>query len=156
MSRLFSRLLNIQPDEVPKVFMLVMLFFAFIIGMAWAETVIEASFYFLAGVSQLSLVFTLHALAALIATAIYSAFVDQTSNQKLLVAVCVLAALAIGLGVLLLEVNQPLAYTILYVLVRTVRTSFMIHWWNYANDFYDARAAKRIVPVINASYRFAS
>jgi CRP-like cAMP-binding protein/HEAT repeat protein/ATP/ADP translocase len=155
MSRLFSRLLNIHPDEVPKVFMLVMIFFVFITGMAWAETVIESSFYYLVGVSQLSLVFTLHALVALISIAIYTTFVDRTSNQKLLVAVCVVAALAISLGVILLWVNQTLAYTILYVLVRTVRTSFVIHWWNYASDFYDAHTSKRIVPVINAASHFA-
>ena len=155
MNRFFSRLLNIRSDEGPKVFMLVLIFFLFITGTAWAETIIESSFYYLAGVSRLSQVFTLHALVSLIATAVYSAFVDQTSNQKLLVAVCAVAALAIGLGLLLLELNQILAYTILYVLVRAVRTSFVIHWWNYASDFYDARASKRIVPVINASSRFA-
>ncbi len=135
--------------------MLVLIFFLFITGTAWAETIIESSFYFLAGVSRLSQVFILHALVSLIATAVYSAFVDQTSNQKLLVAVCAVAALAIGLGMLLLQVNQILAYTILYVLVRAVRTSFILHWWNYASDFYDARASKRIVPVINAASRFA-
>ena len=155
MSRLFNRLLNIRPGEGPKVFMLVMIFFVFITGTAWAETIIESSYYYLAGVSQLSQVFTLHAFVSLIATAVYTAFVDQTSNQKLLVAVCAVAATAIGLGLLLLGTNQVLAYTILYVLVRAIRTSFVIHWWNYASDFYDARAAKRIVPVINSASRFA-
>ncbi|MCX6081344.1 MAG: cyclic nucleotide-binding domain-containing protein [Chloroflexi bacterium] len=155
MNRFFSRLFNLRSGEGAKVFMLVLIFFLFITGTAWAETIIESSFYFLAGVSRLSQVFILHALVSLIATAVYSAFVDQTSNQKLLVAVCALASLAIGLGMLLLQVNQILAYTILYVLVRAVRTSFILHWWNYASDFYDARASKRIVPVINAASRFA-
>ena len=121
MSRLFNRLLNLRSDEGPKVFMLVMIFFVFITGTAWAETIIESSFYYLAGVSRLSQVFILHALVSLVATAVYAAFVDQTSNQKLLVAVCAVAAAAIGLGLLLLETNQILAYTILYVIVRAVR-----------------------------------
>jgi CRP-like cAMP-binding protein/ATP/ADP translocase len=155
MSRLVGRLLNVRREEASKVAVLVIIFFLFITGTAWAETIIESSFYYLAGVSRLSQVFTLHALVSLIATAVYSAFVDQTSNQKLLVAVCAVAVTAICLGIFLLGVNQILAYTILYVLVRAVRTSFVIHWWNYASDFYDARASKRIVPVINAGSRFA-
>ena len=155
MSSFLNRLLNIRPDEGRKVFMLVLIFFLFITGTTWAETIIESSFYFLAGVSRLSQVFTFHAITAIISTAVYTAFVDQTSNQKLLVAVCATASVAIGLGLLVLGFNQILAYVILYVLVRAVRTSFLIQWWNYASDFYDARASKRIIPVINSASRVA-
>ena len=56
---MFGRLLNIRQDEASKVVMLVILFFLFITGTAWAETIIESSFYYLAGVSRLSQVFTL-------------------------------------------------------------------------------------------------
>ena len=130
MSSSYSSLLNIRPGEGRKVLMLVILFFLFITGTTWAETIIESSFYYIVGVSKLSQVFTLHALVAIISTAVYTAFVDQTSNQKLLVAVCAVASAAIGLGIVLLGVNQVLGFTILYVLVRAVRTSFLIHWWN--------------------------
>ena len=154
-NQLINRLFNIRQDEGPKVLTLVIIFFLFITGTAWAETIIESSFYHLAGVSRLSDVFTLHALVSLVATAVYSAFVDRTSNQKLLVAVCAVAVVLVSLGVYLLQFNEILAFTLLYVLVRAVRTSFVIHWWNYASDFYDARAAKRIVPLINGASRFA-
>ena len=39
MSRMLGRLLNIRPEEGMKVFMLVMIFFLFITGTAWAETI---------------------------------------------------------------------------------------------------------------------
>ena len=155
MSNYLNRILNIRPEEGRKVFMLVLIFFLFITGTTWAETIIESSFYFLAGVSRLSQVFTFHAITAIVATAVYTAFVDQTSNRKLLIAVCATASVTIGAGLLVLGYNQILAYTILYVLVRAVRTSFLIQWWNYASDFYDARASKRIIPVINSASRIA-
>jgi CRP-like cAMP-binding protein len=131
------------------------MFFLFIIGTAWAETIVESSYYYLVGVSHLSQVFVLHALLSLIVTAVYSAFADRISNQKLLVVVCGIAVLAICGALLLIGINQILAYTALYVLVRAVRTSFVIHWWNYASDYYDAHAAKRIIPVINSGSRLA-
>ena len=155
MNLFFSKLLNIRQEEGKKVFLLVTIFFVFITGTAWAETIIESSFYFLVGVSKLSQVFSMHAILAIITTVVYAAFVDQISNQKLMVVVCVAASGIIGLGILLLDIDQIFGYTILYVLVRAVRTAFVIHWWNYASDFYDARASKRIVPVINAASRLA-
>ena len=155
MSSFFNRLFNIRQEENSRVILLVVIFFVFITGTAWAETTIESSFYYLVGVSHLSQVFTLHALVSLLATGVYTAFVDRTSNQKLMVWVCAIAAISIGVGLMMIQVNQALAYTILYVLVRAVRTSFVIHWWNYASDFYDSRASKRIVPVINAASRLA-
>ena len=152
---MLSRMLNLRPSEGPKVIMLTMMFFLFIIGTTWAETIVESSYYYLAGVSHLSQVFTLHAIVSLVFTLLYSAFADRGSNQRLLAAVCAIAGLAICGALLLLKINQILAYTILYVLVRAVRTSFVIHWWNYAGDYYDSRAAKRIIPVINAGSRIA-
>lgn len=154
MSRLF-RLLNLRPKEGIKVFLLLLMLFLFITGIPWAETFIESSYVYLAGVSQLSLVFTLHAIFSIVATAVYTAFVDRTSNQKLLVAVCGIAMVAIGMSLLWLGINQILADTLLFALVRAVQTSFLIHWWNYVSDFFDTRAAKRIVPVITSASRIA-
>ncbi|MEI6290354.1 MAG: hypothetical protein WCP19_07980, partial [Chloroflexota bacterium] len=61
MNLFFSKLLNIRQEEGKKVFLLVTIFFVFITGTAWAETIIESSFYFLVGVSKLSQVFSMHA-----------------------------------------------------------------------------------------------
>jgi CRP-like cAMP-binding protein/HEAT repeat protein len=155
MSRALSKFFNLREGEGPKVIVLLVMFFLFIIGTTWAETIIEASYYYQVGVSQISTVFMLHAGMSLIATAVYTAFVDQISNQKLLVVLSVIAIVAIGAGLILLEINQVAGYTILYVLVRAIRTSFVIHWWNYCSDYYDTRAAKRIVPIITSASRLA-
>jgi len=112
-----------------------------------------SSILYLAGDSQLSLVFTLQAIFSLVAPAVYTASVDRTSNQKLPVAGCGIALLAMGVSLLRLGINPLLAYTLLFALVRVVRTSFLIHGWNYARDFLGTRAANRVTPVIaSASY----
>ena len=63
--------------------------------------------------------------------------------------------LAIGASLFLLGANQIIAFTLLYVLVRAVRTLFLIHWWNYVSDFFNTSAAKRVVPVITSASRIA-
>ena len=70
--------------------------------------------------------------------------------MRLLIAILVVSILGIGIGLALLGsglfvLGYPLLYLFVFVPLDDI---FFTHWYTYVNDFYDTRAAKRIVPVL--------
>ncbi|MEP7289977.1 MAG: sister chromatid cohesion protein PDS5 [Chloroflexota bacterium] len=156
MSRFLNYLFNIRSGEWPRLVFLYTIGLIFLIGMTWGETVAEASFLHQVGVEFLPLIFVADAVVSIIAIAIYTAFVDRVPNDKLLIALMTICALTIIVGRFLITLNMlTIAYPLLYLLSRVIRDVFNLHWWTYVNDFYDTRAAKRIVPVLATGARIA-
>ena len=155
MKRSLPNLLNIRPDERPRVLILYSMAFLFFAGITWAQMTIEPSFYFHVGTDSLGLVFAANAFISIIITAVYTGFVDRASNTVLLMLILLFSAAAIGCGLYLIQVDQRTAYLLLYVLVRVVRSAFLLHWWTHVNSYYDTRAAKRIAPVMSSASRLA-
>src|SRR5260221_9223724 len=156
MQRFFGYLLNVRDNEWPRVIMLYLMGILFLIGMTYGETIAEASFLNQVGVGVLPFIFVADAIISIIAIAIYTLFVDRVANQRLLMAILFVAAFAITIGRILIAGNQTtLAYPFLYLLSRVVKDTFNLHFWTYTTSFYDARAAKRIVPLLTTSSRVA-
>lgn len=156
LARPLNRLFNIRAEEWPRFLLLYLMAFLFIAGSTWGELNVQTSFLFQIGVQNLPQVLVANALVSIIAIAIYTPFVDRVTNDKLLIAISVIGAVAIGIGYTLLGLGQPaIAYPLLYLLSIVVRQTFNLHWWTYVAGFYDTRAAKRIVPLLATAARLS-
>lgn len=153
--RLLSKLLNIRRGEWPRFLMLYAMAFIFIAGITWGELIAQASFLFRSGVHNLPQVLIANAIISIIAIMIYTPFVDRVANDKLLIAISLISAAAIGGGYVLLGTLPLVAYPLLYLLSLVIRQTFNIQWWTYVNDFYDTRAAKRVIPALTTASRIA-
>src|SRR3954463_6477645 len=98
MLRFFGYLFNIRANEWPRVIMLYTMGVLFLVGMTYGETIAEASFLNQVGVSVLPLIFVADAIISIVAIAIYTLFVDRIRNDKLLMAILFISAIAITIG----------------------------------------------------------
>ncbi|OQY24168.1 MAG: hypothetical protein DRJ03_06560 [Chloroflexi bacterium] len=152
--RLFNRLFNIKTREWPRVLILYSMAFLFIAGSTWGGLYVQAAFLFEVGVENLPQVLVANALLSIVAIAVYTPFVDRITNDKLLIAISIIGAAAIGIGYALLGLGMSgIAYPLLYTLSIIVRQTFNLQWWTYVNSFYDTRSAKRIIPVLATAAR---
>ncbi|MEA3340806.1 MAG: hypothetical protein U9R15_12645, partial [Chloroflexota bacterium] len=152
--RFFNRLFNIKTREWPRVLILYSMAFLFIAGSTWGGLYVQAAFLFEVGVENLPQVLVANALLSIVAIAIYTPFVDRVANDKLLIAISITGAAAIGIGYTLLGLGlSGIAYPLLYMLSIVVRQTFNLQWWTYVNSFYDTRSAKRIIPLLATAAR---
>jgi CRP-like cAMP-binding protein/HEAT repeat protein len=156
MTRYLNRLFNIRTNEWPRLLLLYLMAFLFLGGITWGELTIQASFLFEVGYETLPQVFVANAVVSTLAIAAYMLFVDRIANTKLLIAISIISALAVGVSCALLGLGMPrLGYPLLYILSFVVRETFNLQWWTYVNSFYDIRSAKRIIPVLATASRMA-
>lgn len=155
MTRLFSKLFNIRPTEWPRLLYLYVIFFVYITGATWGETMVEAAFLQQVGVQFLPWVFVAVALVSVPATAIYTAFADRISNNKLAVGILGIGLLGVAVGrFFLAEGKDTLAYPLLYLFMFVPLSDiYLVHWYTLTNSFYDTQSAKRIVPVLATASR---
>lgn len=148
-----SKLLNIRPAEWPRLAWLYTMHFIYITGLVWGELILEASFLQQIGVEKLSFFFIAKAIVSLPMVMLYSAFADRVANDRLLIAILLGGAGVIITGLIFLSFGfQFIAYPLLYVTVFVpFYDIYASHWFTYANDFYDTRAAKRVIPVLSTS-----
>ncbi|MCK6627529.1 MAG: HEAT repeat domain-containing protein [Anaerolineae bacterium] len=155
MTRLFSKLFNIRPGEWPRLLYLYLIFFVYITGATWGETIVEAAFLQQVGVEYLPWVFVAVAVASVPVTAIYTAFADRIANTKVALGILGLGLLGVVAGRLLLaegmdRIAYPLLYLIMFVPLSDI---FLVHWYTLTNSFYDTQSAKRIVPILATASR---
>lgn len=156
MIQLLSRLFNIRPTEWQRLLILYVMAFLFIAGMTWGEAIAQASFLHQIGVQYLPFVFVGDAILSIVAVAIYTAFVDRIANSTVLIAISLISTVAIlSCRVFIAYSMLTVAYPLLYILSRSVKDTFNLHWWTYANSFYDTRSAKRVIPILSTAARVA-
>jgi HEAT repeat protein len=155
--QVFSKLLNIRPDEWPRLSLLYVMNFVVLVGLYWGDVIVEAAFLRQVGVEFLPLLIMGNAACSIIAVVIYTAFADQVTNDKLLIAILGISVAGIAIGLVLLgwglvTITYPLLYLVANVPLRDILN---VHWATYVNGFYDTRAAKRIIPVLGSAVRIA-
>lgn len=155
MTRLLSKLFNIRPGEWPRLLYLYVIFFVYITGATWGETIVEAAFLQQVGVEYLPWVFVAVALVSVPVTAIYTAFADRIANTRVALGILGLGLLGVVVGRLMLaegmdRVAYPLLYLIMFVPLSDI---FLVHWYTLTNSFYDTQSAKRIVPILATASR---
>jgi len=156
MTRILGYLFNIRPNEWPRAIIIYVMGFLFLVGMTWGETVAQASFLSRVGVEVLPYIFVADALITIAAIAIYTLFVDRIANDRLLNYILIAGVVAVAIGRMMIGASTlDLAFPFLYVTARVVKETFNLQWWNYVTGFYDARAAKRLIPILSTSARVA-
>jgi CRP-like cAMP-binding protein/HEAT repeat protein len=145
-----GQLLNIRPAEWRRLLYFYVTLLLMVVGLTWAAAMLEATFLRQLGVGALPGFFIIKALAAVGGATLYAAFADRVPNRRLLLAILAVSLAAILVGAGLVQFSQarlgyPLLYLIIFVPLDDI---FFAHWYIYVNDFYDTRAAKRVVPVL--------
>jgi HEAT repeat protein len=148
--RFLSKLLNIRSNEWPLFLFFYLMLFISYSGLLWGFIIVQAAFLQQVGVEALPLFFIIKAMASIPVVALYTAFADRISNEKLLVAIAAVALAFIGLGLLLISWQMvAIAFPLLYLLIFVpLDDIYYTHWYTSVNSYYDTRAAKRIIPVL--------
>ena len=157
MARYLNRALNIRQDEWPRLGLLFLMAFLVVAGNTWGRTIVFAAFLEQVGVQALPAVLAISAIFTIFSTAIYTAFADRVSNDKLLIGILAVAIAGMVLGRFMLGSQLfALAYPLLYfVFLVVIQGTFFLHWWTYVNGYYDTRSAKRIIPIVATAARIA-
>jgi len=120
-------LLNIRPDEGPRLSLLYVMNFVVLLGLYWGDLIVEAAFLRQVGVEFLPLAIIASAVCSIIAIVIYTAFADRMANTKLLIGILVIGAAGISISLVFLGRGQviiayPLLYLIIHVPLRAILT----------------------------------
>ncbi len=154
MTSFFCTLFNIRKHEWVGVFFLFSISALVTTGSIWGSTIAYAAFLKQIGLHLLPWVLVLSAIFSILATGIYTAFVDRTDHRKLLLGIYVFGAISIALGLLLLYLQfSSIAFPVLYLLFLARVAISNPHFITYVNSFYDLQSAKRVLPVITSGFR---
>lgn len=156
MPAFISRLFNIRREEWPRVLLLFLMAFLAVTGITWGKLTVQPLFWQVVGVDRLGFSFIVEGLAAILLVMVYSPFADRLNHGRLLWIIALGSATAVLIGWYLLIADYQVAGAfLLYPLFTVIPFILNLHWWTYVTGFYDARAAKRIVPVLASNARLA-
>lgn len=156
MPSFINHLFNIRSREWPRVILLFSMAFIAVTGIGWGRLTVQPLFWSEVGVDRLGISFAVEGILAIVLVAVYSAFADRLANNRLLIIIFLVSAVAVLFGWgLLISGNERMGAFWLYPLLTVIPNILNLHWWTYVTGFYDARAAKRAVPFIAANARFA-
>ncbi|HRQ40364.1 MAG TPA: HEAT repeat domain-containing protein [Chloroflexota bacterium] len=156
MPAFINRLFNIRREEWPRVLLLFLMAFLAVTGITWGKLTVQPLFWQVVGVDRLGFNFIVEGVAAIVLVALYSPFADRLNHGRLLWIIALGSATAVLIGWYLLVADyQAAGVFLLYPLFTVIPFILNLHWWTYVTGFYDARAAKRIVPVLASNARLA-
>lgn len=133
--------------------------FAFFIGlgalMAVAQMLGQAGSesLFLArlGAAHLPATFVMASLTTVAASLLYALRVGRARNDRVLVELLVVAALAVSLAAFAVRERSAPGLGALYCLFFATQAVLTNHYWTLVGDFFDTLAAKRMVPLDSRS-----
>lgn len=145
----FEKFLDIEVEETRRFRLLFLIFLVFSIGIAWADSstrsvvgVASIHYNFLA---QAHIYFGIALIPIFVA---YSALFGHFTNQRLLLGMSIIAFLTVGATIWAVFSGYRLAGSIaLYVLAELILVAWVTQWRITQLEYYDTRAAKRIVPL---------
>ena len=148
-----AKLLSIRPGEGAKTLLLFSLHLVFYVGIRWGDSAGQWLFAEKWGSSQMPLTLAGNAVLAVIIGVAYSVFAGRVSGQRMLYALCGLMVVWLGSVRLLFEWpaangERGLVYPYFYIAGRAFSDLAALHLLNYISDFYDTRAAKRVLPLM--------
>ncbi len=157
MKQFLNKLFNIRAEEWPRVIILFLMLTITNMGAIWGATIAYAALLEQLGLGVLPWIFALSALFSILASIIYTIFVDRIANTTLFVIIYVLGILGIVVGLGLLWLDLPhIAYPFLYLMLLAWVAVYNPHYVTYVSNLYDTQAAKRILPVISAGDRIGA
>lgn len=155
--RALNKLFNVRPHEWRRLLLLYGMILIFNCGVVWGDAIIIGSFLQQIGVDYLPFVIAVISVISIPAMAIYTAFADRVSNDKLMIGILLSGVLGLVGGLVLLSLGLPnFAYPIFYLITYVpLGDIFRLHRATYTNSFYDTRTAKRIIPILATAGRVA-
>ncbi|MCC6449479.1 MAG: cyclic nucleotide-binding domain-containing protein [Candidatus Aureabacteria bacterium] len=148
MSRSLERILKVRRQEQPLLLLMVgtiaLFQFCQIINENFSETV----FLKRLGVAHLPTTYFLNSLVFLALVFAINPVVDRTARTRLVSdLLLVFAGVLVALRLLVLS-GLPLAYPVVYIVVKQMKYLFFIVFWTLASDIYSTRKARRLFPLI--------
>ncbi|MBU0495498.1 MAG: HEAT repeat domain-containing protein [Chloroflexi bacterium] len=145
------RLFNLRAGEEQKTILLYSLHFTLYVGLTWGRAASLGLFLGTWGPDYLGYIFVGDALLSLVLGLVYTSFTDKINDARLLMILSLFAAgCLVGVRILLGINPDPtnLVYPAFLLFDRAIRPLASLQALNYINDFYDTRAAKRVLPLI--------
>jgi HEAT repeat protein len=144
-----EKLLKVRRPEQPLLMLMVgtigLFQFCQIVNENFAETVFLKRY---GGVRYLPATFFFNSLVFLLILTVLNRVVDRTARTRLVSnLLLVFAGLLLCLRLLVL-MRAPLAYPVIYIVVKQMKYVFFIVFWTLATDIYSTRKARRIFPII--------
>jgi len=156
--RSINRLFNIKPDEWLQTSLLFLVTTLSNVGFTWGLMTAYAAFLQDqegAGLVSLPWILILISILSVIFISIYTLFVDQIADDILHNVIFGIEAIGIIFGLILLYLNYTsLAYPFLYLWGVSLIAVTDSHQTTYINSFFNTQEAKRLMPTIEAGYRF--
>ena len=151
MWRAVIRVLGIRPGEEIKTLLLYAAILIFYVGLIWGESASETLFVSAWSAEDLSLMFVGNAVLAFGLALAYAAYADRFSNERILQGMVIaMIAWLVSVRLLLDVAGGPhgAVYPYFYLINLAFRDLSTLQIVTYINDFYDTRAAKRVIPMM--------
>jgi len=144
-----KRLFDIRPHEWPRFSLLFLAFFVYNVGVSWSSSSVAAIILNELGAEFVAQGLVFFGATTIVASIIYTAFVDRIPKHRLLTIMTFISAALVGLVLLaLLAGERTFAAAGLFVLSEAILLIWVLQWKTNIIDFYDTRTSKRILPLL--------
>lgn len=148
--RPLEKLFSVQPHEWPKVLLLLSVATLWGVSTSISRVASEGMFLSRLGVEYLPALLLTNPLLMLGLSMLYSAYAERIANDRLLIATVLLPVPLIVLLRLVIPLDVPWVYFLLYTFVLAYGAILMLSWNVYLASHYDLQEAKRLVPFISS------
>jgi HEAT repeat protein len=143
-----EKLLKVRRPEQPLLLLMIgtiaLFQFCQIINENFSETVFLKRF----GVGYLPTTYFLNSLVFLALLFALNPVVDRAARTRLVSHLLLVFAVTLVCLRLLVALGLPLAYPLIYIVVKQMKYVFYIVFWTLASDIYSTRKARRLFPLI--------
>src|SRR5215510_2321494 len=148
--RCLEKLFSVQPHEWPKVFLLLSVATLWGVSTSISRVASEGMFLSRLGVEYLPTLLLTNPLLVLGLSMLYSVYAERIAHDRLMIATVLLPVPLIVLLRLVILLDMPWVYFLLYTFVLAYAALLMLSWSVYLATHYDIQEAKRLVPFISS------
>jgi HEAT repeat protein len=147
-----KKLFDIRPHEWPRFSLFFAAFFIYNVGVSWSSSSVAAIILNELGAEFVAQGLVFFGMTTIVASIIYTAFVDRVPKHLLLVIMTGISAGLVGLVLLALTLGaRTFAAVGLFVLSEAILLIWVLQWKTNIIDFYDTRTSKRILPLLGVA-----
>src|SRR5215475_12718241 len=147
--RILEKLFPVQPHEWPKALLLFSVATFWGMSTSISRAAAEGLFLSHLGVEYLPSLLLVNPLLVLVLSIVYSAYADRLVRDRLMIAAVLLPVPCIIVLRLVILLNMPWVYFLLYAFVLAYGALLMLSWSVYLATHYDIQEAKRLIPFIS-------
>src|SRR5215475_13651167 len=148
--RILEKLFPVQPHEWPKALLLFSVATFWGMSTSISRAAAEGLFLSRLGVEYLPSLLLVNPLLVLVLSIVYSAYAERLVRDRLMLAAVLLPVPCIIVLRLVILLNMPWVYFLLYAFVLAYGALLMLSWSVYLATHYDIQEAKRLIPFISS------